>query len=624
MMQSDIARVKAVGPPSDGRDDSGIRAFLEAPVADLADVGEGGLVLVEWDARGTRQLHLVLPDRGVVQLTEFDDPVAGLLIPHSASALIVRDERGNERSQLLVAPLRPGSARLRPLVVDARFVHRAPALSRDGRLLAYATNRRNGADLDIAVRSLVDGRERHFPLGGFCTPAGFSPGGRWLAVLRDTELGGDNDLLLIDVATGAVRQPLVHDPPGRIGEPAWLPGDAAFFVGASLARDSEAVLRCSTEGAWELVRDSRWDLSPLADPTGRVLLVEENVDGYSRLELLDAATLRPIGEVPQPGRGVVERAKFSPEGTRLVYSFSSAREPGDVWTYDVRMGELSRLTRPARPLEPSQLAEPTLHRVPSFDGTRVPVWLHRPRRRGPAPAVVVLHGGPESQARPRFSGWIQFLVSQGYAVAVPNVRGSTGYGKAYEHLDDRTRRLDAARDVAAVGEWLAARREVDAKKIVLYGRSYGGFLALATLALTPDRWAAGIEFAGISNLATFLENTAPWRRRVREGEYGTLAGDRDFLVAVSPLTHADRIRAPLFIQHGANDPRVPLQEALQIHDALAARGVRCELVVHGDEGHRLERVANRVDAYERAAHFLSDVLGTSEAARSGASPAAVD
>ena len=612
MMQSEIANVKGLAPSVGDPGASAIRAFLEAPTADVADVADDGSVLVESDVTGMRELHLVLPDRRVVSLASFDGPVSGLLVPRSDQMLIARDEQGDERLQLFLAPLREGSAPSRTVVVDTRFVHRAPRISRDGRLLAFATNRRNGVDLDVVVHSLADGGEQLFPLGGFCTPAGFSPGGRWLAVVRDTEHGGDNELFLVELATGAVRELLAHEPPARIGEPSWLPGDEGFFVGASVGRDSEAVFRCSTDGEARVVHESRWDLSPVADPSGRFLLVEENVDGYSRLELLDAATLRPVREVALPAHGVVERAQFVPDGTSVVFSFTSPVDPGDVWSYDVRAGELSRLTRPPWPLDLSRLVEPMLDRVRSFDGTEVPVALYRPRVDGPVPAIVALHGGPESQARPRFTGWIQFLVSRGYAVAVPNVRGSTGYGKAYEHLDDRTQRLDAARDVTAVGEWLAARPDVDPRALVLYGRSYGGFLVLATLTVSPKLWAAGIEFAGISNLATFLENTAPWRRRVREGEYGSLAHDREFLTAVSPLTRVDRIRAPLFIQHGANDPRVPLQEALQIREALLARGIRCELVVHGDEGHQLERIANRVDAFGRAARFLGDVLGASE------------
>jgi dipeptidyl aminopeptidase/acylaminoacyl peptidase len=220
----------------------------------------------------------------------------------------------------------------------------------------------------------------------------------------------------------------------------------------------------------------------------------------------------------------------------------------------------------------------------------------------------MIHGGPEAQLRPIFSPLAQYFVTNGYAVAAPNVRGSTGYGKRYEHLDDVHKRLDSVRDLVALHDWLDTVDRVDAGRAILYGGSYGGYMVLAGLAFHPERWAAGIETVGISSLVSFLENTAPWRRAVREREYGSLDRDREFLLEVSPLTHVDRIRAPLVIIHGANDPRVPVGEARQIHSSLTERGVPCELLVYDDEGHGLKRLHNRLDAYPRAIAFLENVL----------------
>jgi dipeptidyl aminopeptidase/acylaminoacyl peptidase len=243
----------------------------------------------------------------------------------------------------------------------------------------------------------------------------------------------------------------------------------------------------------------------------------------------------------------------------------------------------------------------------------MPVFLWEPDGAGPFPVVVMVHGGPESQFQPAFlpsyTPLQQHLLSRGYAVAAPNVRGSTGYGKRYEHLDDVRLRLDSVRDLAALHDWLGTRPRIDASRAVLYGRSYGGYMVLAGLAFQPERWAAGIECVGISNFVTFLENTAPWRRAVREPEYGSLERDRDFLVEASPLTHVDRIRAPLFIQHGANDPRVPLGETKQIHRVLTEKGIRCDLLVHEDEGHAIAKLENRIETFERAVAFLDEVLG---------------
>ncbi len=262
---------------------------------------------------------------------------------------------------------------------------------------------------------------------------------------------------------------------------------------------------------------------------------------------------------------------------------------------------------------PAGLVEPTLHRFESFDGESIPVFLFTPPGAGPFPVVVMVHGGPEAQWLPQwhvnYVPFAQYLVSRGYAVAVPNVRGSTGYGKRYEHLDDVRLRLNSVRDLESLHGWLAARPEIDASRAVLYGRSYGGYMVLAGLALQPELWAAGIESVGISSFVTFLENTSPYRRAVREREYGSLEHDRDFLVEASPITHVDAIRAPLFIQHGANDPRVPLGESEEIARVLQEKEIRCELVVYPDEGHSIAKLSNRIDSFTRAVAFLDEVLG---------------
>jgi dipeptidyl aminopeptidase/acylaminoacyl peptidase len=236
--------------------------------------------------------------------------------------------------------------------------------------------------------------------------------------------------------------------------------------------------------------------------------------------------------------------------------------------------------------------------------------VYRPRdARDDAPVVVVIHGGPESQFVPSFNPVVQYLVLRGYAVVAPNVRGSTGYGKRYHRLDDKRKRLDSVRDLEALHGWLASTPGLDATRAALWGGSYGGYMVLAGLAFQPRLWAAGVDIVGISSLATFLENTSAYRRAIREREYGSLAEDREFLVEASPLTHVDDIRAPLFIIHGTNDPRVPLGEAHQLHDALRAKGIATDLLVYSDEGHGLGKLKNRLDAYPKAVDFLDRVLG---------------
>jgi dipeptidyl aminopeptidase/acylaminoacyl peptidase len=592
-----------------------LRALLEERTAVPVDV-DGDTLLVRCDLPGTMQLFRLSARGGEPeQLTSFSDPVDGRFVGHGV-VLVEHDDAGNEHTQL---SLLHTSGDLEHLLRDPAFVHRDPRVSRDGSLLAYATNRHNGVDWVVYVRSLRDGTERSvFAEPGMSTPAGFSPDGSLLAVLHDTGRNGDNDLYLVEVSSGSVDHVSLHEDEAWFEEPVWRPDGRAFFVATNDGYDTKVVKRYDlSTRAWETVVQSRWDLDVHGDDEGRWLLVDANEDGYSRLELRDARTLAVEGGMPLPGRGVVEGTHFSRDGSFVSFKFSSPVDPGDVWTYDVETRELAQLTRLPRELGAGDLREPELHRFSSFDGESVPVFLWEPDGDGPFPVVVMVHGGPESQFRPAFlpsfTPFTQHLVSRGYAVAAPNVRGSTGYGKRYEHLDDVRLRLDSVHDLGALHDWLATRPRIDAGRAALYGRSYGGYMVLAGLAFQPERWAAGVECVGISNFVTFLEHTAPWRRSVREPEYGSLERDRDFLVEASPITHVDRMRAPLFIQHGANDPRVPLSETQQIHRVLTAKGIRCELLVHEDEGHAIGKLENRVETFERATAFLEEVVGEKSA-----------
>jgi len=588
-----------------------LRDLLEMRTAAPADwSADGSTALVSSDLGGTAQLYLqTLGAGGLVRLTDQPEPVTGFLLPGGGRVLLQMDDRGNELEQLYTLAAEPGGEP-EPLVVEPAFFHRSPCSSRDGRLLAYASNRRNGVDWDVVVRDLESGEERVvYAEGGWCEVAGFSPDGSLLAILELTERSGDNDLHLVDVASAESFSAVPHDDDSEVGPPAWLPSGEAFFFATSVGRDTVGIARYELEERrWSYVIEEPWDLRCAVDESGRNLLVDRNEDGYTRLELRGPETLELRCEVQLPGRGVAAACVFSRDGGRLAYQYSSPLVAGDVWVCDTDTGASARLTESPSGVESDELVEPELHRFDSFDGESVPVFLYRPTGPGPFPVVIMIHGGPEAQLRPIFSPLAQYFVTNGYAVAAPNVRGSTGYGKRYEHLDDVRKRLDSVRDLVSLHDWLKTIEWVDASRSVLYGGSYGGYMVLAGLAFHPDRWAAGIEAVGISSLVTFLENTAPWRRAFREREYGSLEHDRDFLLEVSPLTRVDDIRAPLFIVHGANDPRVPVGEARQIHRSLTERGVPCELNVYEDEGHGLKKLRNRLDAYPKAAAFLERVL----------------
>ncbi|MDQ1392051.1 MAG: hypothetical protein QOF30_1028 [Acidimicrobiaceae bacterium] len=576
---------------------------------------DGSKVLVQSNRSGLAQLYVVHRESGEMRrLTDFADPVAGAYLPLGDTVVLASSAGGNERSQLYV--IRDDGTGLRPLVRDPEVIHRLGGASRDGALLAFSSNARHPADFDVHVLTLDTEESRTvFEMGGICHGRGFSADGRWLAVSRRTNLGGDNQLYLVDVDTGDALEVAAHEGAGYVGAPAWLSDGSSFYFATDLGRDFAGVARFDLDaGTWAYVMERGCDLSCVMNwPATRLLVIADEA-GATRAELYEPSTLRSMAEVPLPGLGSAEFG-FSRDGRFLAYSFTSAIEPGDVWCFDCDSGESTRLTTSNHDAA-AAMVTPTMEPIASFDGESIPTYVYRPGPSGaldedPVPVVVYLHGGPEAQHTPTFDPIVQYLVAAGFAVVAPNVRGSTGYGKRFEHLDDGRKRLDAVADLAAVHDWIAASGDLDARRAALLGGSYGGYLVLAGLAFQPERWAAGVDIVGISSLVTFLENTAEWRRKVREAEYGSLTDDREFLEEASPLSRADRIRAPLLLIHGANDPRVPVAEAEQIHATVSANGVRSELLVYADEGHGLSRRANRLDAYPKVLAFLDDVLHVS-------------
>ena len=617
-----------------------IRPYLEIRTSGPSGWSpDGTKLLIASDLPGTTQVHRLdvedtpLPVEAgeLVAITDFREPVgAGYLPadPHGAGVdrlLYATDVGGNERYQLFTSvddPRVPFTApeALEPLVVDPEHIHRPGGVSRDGSSLAYATNRGDGIAFDTWVRDLVSGEERAvFATGGWTGPAGFSPDGRYLAVSEMTTIAGDNrvhlvDLQALDATPADAQHPAVvelapHADAASVGGPSWLPDSSGFFFATDVGREHVGIARGTPDGRWEHVIEPGWDAGGSVDWTGRHLLVAGNEDGRSRAQLHDPVTLEVTRTVRLPGDGVASNLGFSKDGRWLALRYSSPSVPGDAWRYDLELDVLERLTVSPCEVDPASFVDAELVRYPSFDGLEIPAFVFRPRgTRGAVPVVVMIHGGPESQYRPSFSPLTQYLVAQGFAVVAPNVRGSTGYGRRYQHLDDVERRLDSVRDLAALHEWLASREDLDQHRAALYGGSYGGYMVLAGLAFQPELWAAGVDIVGMSDLVTFLENTSAWRRAFREREYGSLEHDREVLVEASPINRVEHIRAPLFIVHGANDPRVPLSEAERIHAVLTERGVRSELAVYHDEGHGLAKLANRIDAYPRIASFLHEVL----------------
>lgn len=609
-----------------------IRAYLEIRSATPSGFNrDGRRLLVASNLTGTVQVHRLDVDRldaapvpvaSLRQVTGHTEPVGGAYLPDADRLLLVTDAGGDERHQVFTGPDDPAVPLtydgMQPLVVDPEHIHRPGGVTRDGTRFAYATNRRDGVAFDAVVRDLrSDAEHAVWDRGGAVFPAGWSPLGRWLTVSQMTDRPGDNRVHLFEHGGPGHLELFGHDdgPEASVGAPSWLPDERTCFVATSVDREFSAVFRLTfdpTAGAvigTDPVTDLEWDTGCTVDWTGRHLLVAHNRDGITGAELRDPASLAVTARIELPGHGVAGPFQFSRDGRQLVYGYSSPLVPGDVWRYTVATGQTERLTVSPCGVDPSTFVDAELVRFGSFDGLQVPAFVFRPRgRRRPHPVVVMVHGGPESQWRPSFSPLAQYLVASGFAVVAPNVRGSTGYGRTYQHLDDLDRRLDSVADLAAVHDWIGATDDLDPHRCALYGGSYGGYMVLSGLVHQPDRWAAGVDVVGIANLVSFLQHTAPWRRAWREREYGSLSRDRDLLERLSPISYVDQLRAPLMIIHGRNDPRVPLGEAEQIHAVARAKGLTSRLLIYDDEGHGLAKLANRLDAYPQVAAFLHDVL----------------
>nr|WP_239062606.1 S9 family peptidase [Streptomyces sp. SID13031] len=597
--------------------------LLSLPTTMAFDVAPDGRLLVGYDGSGIRQIHEVAADGSWRALTALGDTARNTrFVPGSRQVVVEHDSGGDERGQLSLLDLDDTSGPdglpvLSPLVQDLAYFHHLVD-AKPGRVF-FTTNRRNGVDFDLVMHDLGTGSETVlYDGGGYLTSAHVSPDEHWVAIRLAGGPGNSVQLLLADVAAQTVTELTGYADPTYQEAPSWLPDSSGFVVATDAGRERLALRRYDVGTAtWsDLLIDDEHDLDGWVCPDGEHLLVGTTDDGVVTLALQMLADASFVAQLDLPAGGCAARLLMAPDplwsvdGSYALFNHSSPIEPLSVFRYARETGEITAVQSPAGPVLPDGLAHPVSHRVTSFDGEQVPVFVYRPiGNSGNGSAVVWVHGGPEMMAMRNWNPVVTALAAEGHTVIVPNVRGSAAYGKRWYSLDDKELRLDSVKDLAAIHDWLPSIG-VDPKRTGLWGGSYGGYMVLAGLTFQPERWAAGVDVVGIASLVTFLENTSAYRRVAREREYGVLAEDREFLESASPLNRVDDIRAPLFVIHGANDPRVPLSEAEQIVEALSKRDVPCQLLVYPDEGHGLAKRANRLDAYPQAFAFLREHLSS--------------
>jgi dipeptidyl aminopeptidase/acylaminoacyl peptidase len=491
--------------------------------------------------------------------------------------------------------------------------------SQDGQQIAFSANQRDHSKFDVYVQNIESEVVEcvwENDLSGFLSVVGFSPdANRLLIYMMYNSL--NNDLFEIDKEKKEIRKLTNHEGTVRYLSPIYSADGKSIYCACDLDRDLATLMRIDLNTLeHQIVQETEHEVEFVnASRDGHWLLWVTNVEGAHRLQVLDLMT----NEVCQPldlPMGVLsewDAPIFSPDNQSVAFGFTSPTQTSDIWLWKLETNSVYPVTRSSHAGIPrSSLRDPELIHYPSFDGLSIPAWFYHPTytKGRTFPVIVDVHGGPEGQSQPIFDHFAQYFISRGYGMLLPNVRGSSGYGKNYITLDNVEKRMDSVTDLAYAVKWLSNQAGVDAKRIAITGGSYGGFMVLSALTTYPDLWAAAVDIVGISNFVTFLENTSPYRRSHREGEYGSLEHDREFLTSISPIHHVDKIIAPLMVIHGANDPRVPLGEAEQMVGALRARGVPVEFLVYDDEGHGLVKLKNMLDAYPKMAVFLDKHLGS--------------
>ena len=571
----------------------------------LALSPDAGTLYYVSDLTGTMQLWSVALAGGVpLRLSYQADRVGAYsLSPDGTRIAYGADEGGDERWALWVMNADGTEARRLSTVRDR--IHHVVDWSRDGRGVLVFANLRDERFFDL----------HEFPAEGGTSKLRFRHDGTGFgaATLRDGRVvvttnrarGDQNHLSLVD-HDGSIKR-LTPEMPIAMHRSAHE-FDDGILVLSDRDRDLAAIARLGLDGSFRYLVAPDRVVDDLAVAGERVAYAL-NVDGRSEVRLLSDGKDTPVAGLP-PGDLATDlignSLAVAPDGTVAV-AWARFDAPSAVF--------VAAPGRPASLAVPPQMAGLSAEGLPedevvswrSFDGRTIPGFLLRPRgaRKDSRPTVVQVHGGPEGQARPLWNPLTVALVGAGFNVLQPNVRGSTGYGRGYMSLDDVRLRMDSVRDLDAAAAWLAESGIAPADRIGVIGGSYGGFMTLAAITFCAERkWAAAVDIVGIASFATFFARTAPWRRPLRAAEYGDPEKDADFLESISPLNFIERIQAPLMVIHGANDPRVPVQEAEQIVATLRARGREVEYLRYEDEGHGLAKAKNRADAWPKVVRFF--------------------
>ncbi|WP_139343345.1 S9 family peptidase [Virgibacillus siamensis] len=544
----------------------------------------------------------------VKQFTDFPDRT--LSVHHSptgAQTIVGMDYEGNEKQQFYL--LSEGDTKVEELVVSKEYFHEFGGWSTDGTKIAYSSNRRHPGYFDVYIFDLATKTEKKvYEIDGNCTPLCWTKdGGKLLLSIPETNI--DQSLYVLDLDTKTINRLGSKKEHARYQSVELTADGKGGYLLTDSGLDTLGIVRFLFSEPSEmafLFTAENWDVEEIKlSPEEDKLAFSINEGGVSRLGIFNIAnhTHFYINSLPS---GVYQSFSWS-TNNELILSVKSAVLPGDIWKVSLEEDIAERLTYvgDVKGIEP--LMEPELCSFSSFDGVEVPYFYYSKQSEF-QPVVVYVHGGPESQIKAEYNPVIQFLAANGFAVVAPNVRGSMGYGRNYVKLDDKRKRLNAVADLKWLVKHLVDQKHADPDKVGIMGRSYGGFMVLAALTHYPDIWAAAVDIVGISHFRTFLENTGPWRRKLREAEYGSLQDHADFFEEIAPLNLTGNISAPLLVFHGRNDTRVPVMEAVQLTDDLKRQNKSVELTIFDDEGHQTEKLKNHIQMNSQTIKFFQKHL----------------
>ncbi len=564
----------------------------------------------------TAQVHHVKsPGAARYQLTFFNEPVSGISVcPDKTKNIFffTKDIGGGEFYQIYSFNMDNGEIKM---LTDGKSRNGLTGWSKKGDKYAFTSTKRNNTDTDIYLASVGSPENPDLIV---------AEGGSWGVYdwsFDDMKLivgkyisANESHLYIYDIKSRAMTE--FNPSSAKIAY-----GSALFnYEGTGIYYTSDENSEFSTLRYFDnasgkttiLTPDINWDVQGVTlSDDGTKLAFTTNEGGIYKLYLMETETNK-FEEVKNIPVGLIGGIGFNDEGTKLGFTLNTSVSPGDGYSVNLDDYSVERWTySEIGGLNSENFITPELINYKTFDGKEIPAFYYKPKGEGPFPVLINIHGGPEGQYLPSFSSLMQYFIKEmGIAVIGPNVRGSTGYGKTYLEMDNWYKREESVQDIGALIDWIASQPELDSKKICVYGGSYGGYMVLASMTNYNDKIKCGIDVVGISNFVTFLENTQSYRRDLRRVEYGDerIPEMKEYLLKISPTTNVNKIKAPVFIVQGLNDPRVPVTEAEQILDAVKKNGIKAWYLMAKDEGHGFQKKVNRDYLNNAIVMFLEENL----------------